>query len=305
MNKTNNKLAAILLVLGALAINAQAAPIAVGTKIGLAPGATLTDDAGNDWFDFATTNTTYNTIHGLDGVTVDGVSVQVTGGGFNDAGENDWIGLSTNGGSAPAEFVDSVTTDLLFNNTTITITGLDTGLIYDIYTVSHGGGAGFDTVEDTHTVTGDVSYGSSTHTRGDARLNGTFHTFLGVSPDISGQIVLTTTQPAGTNAAFNGLLIEAKAGVDGDGDGLPDAWELEHFGDLDEIATGDPDMDGLDNAGELLANTDPTDNDSDDDTLLDGAEVNTHGTNPLLTDTDGDTLSDSDEVNVYSRACPN
>ena len=129
MNKAINKLAAILLVLGGLAINAQAAPIAVGSKIGLAPGPTLTADAGNDWFDFAATGT-YNTIHDLDGVTVDGVSVQVTGGvGFNTAGEDNWIGLSTNGGSAPAEFVDSVTTDLLFNNTTITITGLDTGLI--------------------------------------------------------------------------------------------------------------------------------------------------------------------------------
>lgn len=274
-------------------------PIVAGRKIGLAPGTTLTDDAGNDWFDFVGTGT-YNTIHDLDGLTVDGLSVTVAGSlGFNTAGENNWVGLSTNGGAAPAEFVDSVTTDLLYNDATITITGLDTELRYDIYTVSHGGGAGHDADEDTHTITGDVSYGSSTHTRGDARLNGTFHTFLDVTADSSGQIVLVTSQPSGSNAAFNGLLLEAKVGLDGDDDGLLDSWELAYFGDLDEVGSGDPDLDGLDNAGELLANSDPTDDDTDDDGLLDGAEVNTHGTDPLLVDTDGDTLSDFDEVNTH------
>ncbi len=41
---------------------------------------------------------------------------------------------------------------------------------------------------------------------------------------------------------------------------------------------------------------DPTDPDTDDDGLLDGAEVNTHGTNPLLADTDGDGLDDAGEL---------
>ena len=128
-------------------IPAQAAVISVGTQIGIAPGPTATDDVGNDWFDFDATGT-YNVIHDLDGVTVDGVSVTVAGGvGFNTAGEDNWVGLSTNGGGAPAEFVDSVTTDLLFNNTTITITGLDTSLTYNLYSVSHGGGAGYDAAE--------------------------------------------------------------------------------------------------------------------------------------------------------------
>ena len=179
----------------------SAAPLAAGMQIGLAPGPNPTDDAGNDWNDFASTNTTYNTIHNLDGV-----SVQLAGGGINTAGEDNWVGLSTNGGSAPAEFVDSVTTDLLFNPLTLTITGLDTSLTYDLYSVSHGGGSGFDSRQDTHTVTGDVGYGSSVVNRGDARVNGTFHTFLGVSPDNTGTIVLATTAPS-NNPAFNGLLI--------------------------------------------------------------------------------------------------
>jgi hypothetical protein len=197
------------LLLALSGASADAAAIVAGRQIGLAPGSTPTDDVGNDWFDFNSTGV-YNAIHDLDGVAVDGVSVTVVGGvGFNGAGENNWVGLSTNGGGAPAEFVDSVTTDLLYNNVTITISGLDTGLSYDIYSVSHGGGSGYDNTLDTHTVIGDVSYGSSTHSRGAARLNGAFHTFLGVSPDVSGQIVLQTTQPSGSNAAFNGVLINA------------------------------------------------------------------------------------------------
>jgi len=194
------------LAVSCVAATASAAPLTAGMQIGIAPGPTATDDAGNDWNDFASTNTTYNTIHNLDGVTVDGVSVQLAGGGINTAGEDNWVGLSTNGGSAPAEFVDSVTTDLLFNPLTLTITGLDPSLTYDLYSVSHGGGSAFDSRQDTHTVTGDVGYGSSVVNRGDARVNGTFHTFLGVSPDNSGTIVLATTAPS-NNPAFNGLLI--------------------------------------------------------------------------------------------------
>jgi hypothetical protein len=199
--KLTNKLIGTLMALGALAIPAQAAVLAVGTQIGIAPGPTVTDTVGNDWNDFAAPSTD-NTIHDLDGVAVDGVTVTIAGGGFNDAGENSWVGL----GSAPAAFVDSVTTDLWFNGTSMTITGLDTSLTYNLYSVSQGGGAGFDGNDDTHTVTGDVVYGPSTVNRGDARLLGDFHTVLGVSPDGSGQIVLSLDA---SNPALNGLLIEA------------------------------------------------------------------------------------------------
>ncbi|NND64538.1 MAG: hypothetical protein HKM24_01120, partial [Gammaproteobacteria bacterium] len=46
---------------------------------------------------------------------------------------------------------------------------------------------------------------------------------------------------------------------DTDNDGLPDDWEMDHFGDLDETATGDFDLDGATNLAEYNANTDPTD----------------------------------------------
>lgn len=45
--------------------------------------------------------------------------------------------------------------------------------------------------------------------------------------------------------------------TDSDGDGLPDEWEREHFGSLDQTGEDDPDGDGLSNLDEHLAETDP------------------------------------------------
>lgn len=49
-------------------------------------------------------------------------------------------------------------------------------------------------------------------------------------------------------------------GGDSDGDGIPDAWELLKFGNLTTAnGTSDRDGDGLSDVGEYLADTDPTD----------------------------------------------
>ena len=48
-------------------------------------------------------------------------------------------------------------------------------------------------------------------------------------------------------------------GVDTDNDGLPDAWELTHFGNLGDAAGDDPDGDGTTNLQEYHAGTDPND----------------------------------------------
>jgi hypothetical protein len=45
--------------------------------------------------------------------------------------------------------------------------------------------------------------------------------------------------------------------VDLDGDGLSDSWEMTHFGNLNQTATGDPDGDGLTNLLEFQLGTNP------------------------------------------------
>lgn len=92
--------------------------------------------------------------------------------------------------------------------------------------------------------------------------------------------------------------------VDTDRDGLRDDWERDHFGNLDQAAGDDPDLDGLSNAGELQRRTNPKAADTDGDGLKDRAETGTGtfvgpadtGTNALVTDTDGDGLGDAVET---------
>lgn len=84
--------------------------------------------------------------------------------------------------------------------------------------------------------------------------------------------------------------------ADSDGDGLPDTWEMQHFGDLTHEGAQDEEPDGLTNYEEVDNDTDPLDADSDDDGLTDGAEVHEHGSDPNDPDTDDDGLDDAAEV---------
>ncbi len=82
-------------------------------------------------------------------------------------------------------------------------------------------------------------------------------------------------------------------GLDTDGDGVGDAFELANGMDpFTDDAQLDPDLDGLPNRGEFTAGTNPRVADTDGDTLSDGAEV-ALGTDPTKRDTDGDGLDDN------------
>jgi len=87
-------------------------------------------------------------------------------------------------------------------------------------------------------------------------------------------------------------------GVDSDGDGIPDDYEIAHGMNPNDPTDAqlDFDHDGLTNLQEFLLGTDPNNPDTDGDGLSDGDEVNIFHTNPLVADTDGDGIPDGLEV---------
>ncbi|MDA0810830.1 MAG: hypothetical protein O3C21_00340 [Verrucomicrobia bacterium] len=95
--------------------------------------------------------------------------------------------------------------------------------------------------------------------------------------------------------------IAPTAALDSDGDGLPDAWEQEWFGNLNQTGDADADADGLTNAEELAFSfqLNPNKADTDSDLLTDGEEVKTYKSDPRLADSDGDTLTDGAEVKTH------
>jgi len=125
------------------------------------------------------------------------------------------------------------------------------------------------------------------------------------TPSAPAQVIQVSTVGFASGVFVSGdkVYVATSAGVeifsillDSDGDGLPDSWEIQYFGDLSRNGTLDWDGDGISDRGEYLAGTHPKNTDTDGDGLSDGIEVFTHGTNPAAADTDGDGLSDGEEV---------
>ncbi|MGD9419943.1 MAG: sulfatase-like hydrolase/transferase [Verrucomicrobiota bacterium JB025] len=107
----------------------------------------------------------------------------------------------------------------------------------------------------------------------------------------------TYYSPWDTDFFVRGSAIDATMyGTDSDDDGLSDVWEFLHFQGLGETDEDDPDDDGVDNAAEQTAGTDPNEADSDSDGLDDAVEI-AGPTDPLDSDSDDDGLSDGVETN--------
>ena len=124
--------------------------------------------------------------------------------------------------------------------------------------------------------------------------------------------VQTTAQTAGDRFTdiFNLILTG-----DSDSDGLPDAFEKRFTEDLARLSgqnNADADQDGLSDLQEFehingeFPDLNPTNPDTDGDTLLDGEEIAGAGqrppTSPTLADTDGDGLNDKAENNTGTFA---
>jgi hypothetical protein len=86
--------------------------------------------------------------------------------------------------------------------------------------------------------------------------------------------------------------------TDADGNGIPDTWELAHFGRTGVDPLADPDADGLSNRREFELGSNPMLVDTDGDGLPDGWEAN-HGTDLLRADSAVD--ADGDGLNALAE----
>ena len=108
--------------------------------------------------------------------------------------------------------------------------------------------------------------------------------------------------PALTSASVN------CTAADKDSDGMPDYWEDDVAHACTDANVSDAeidfDEDGLTHLEEFNAGTNPCDEDTDGDGLLDGEELDTYFTDPLSADTDGDGLPDSVETDTDTYISP-
>jgi len=153
-------------------------------------------------------------------------------------------------------------------NNTNPVAGWINGHVYDSVTG--------ESIDDAVVTVGSVDF--------TAALDGYY---LGQIPPA--EYTITATASGYAQKSYSGVVIGDGAMVtknfplvmsgDGDGDGMADWWELQHFGNLDRDGTLDWDGDGLIDLAEFDYDTDPTNPDSDGDGCSDGDEVGA-GTDP-------------------------
>ena len=168
----------------------------------------------------------------------------------------------------------------------------------------------FPSLIGTHDLTGQAAFnGDSTDVGLGTFITSTATSPIGIPAGSTVQVRLTAGFDANTLGVFSPAwevtAFRVTKEVDGDADGMPDAYEIANglsAGDPGDAST-DADSDNLSNLDEYLLGTDPQDDDSDDDGLKDGVELNggayvdasNTGTDPLNPDSDGDGLLDGAE----------
>lgn len=253
---------------------AHGAPLLPGKKIGVDYGPTLTTNWNN--FTGNGSKAAGSVVH-LDGTVSDLLAMTVSNGQFyNNDGTNNWVGLQSNGTSiapnpkAPAEFVESVTTDIAGNFSLgdanpfrLVVTGLNPYLAYKIDSVSTAA-SGSNT--ESLSVVGDITYGPTAISRPLTLTQGLYHSFASVVPTSGGQLTFNSIDSgAGTNPIVNGTLIEVLAPtaaglLDNDGDTMPSWWEVAYQFDPESNLDGgsaDFDLDGVPNVDEFAGGSDP------------------------------------------------
>jgi autotransporter-associated beta strand protein len=196
--------------------------------------------------------------------------------------------LAINGLELIATTPPSAPTDIQFSTTTVTRTAVE-GTVAGTLTTTD------PTPADTFTYT--LVAGAGGENNGDFEIVGNQLVVdrqlaeLATGATISVRIRSTDAAGGFFEKAFPLTVVN-----DSDADGLDDFWELFHFQDLDEIASGNPDNDGLTHLEEEEAGTLPLVADTDGDRLNDGPELKTYFTDPLDPDSDDDGLWDDEEV---------
>jgi hypothetical protein len=96
----------------------------------------------------------------------------------------------------------------------------------------------------------------------------------------STDFTLECVGPGGSVSAVASVEVHEPSAEDSDGDGMSDEWEQFWFGNLSHDGAADDDGDGLDNAGEYAASTNPTEGDTDGDGSGDYEEL-FYGSSPV------------------------
>ena len=224
--------------------------------------------------------------------------------GLNQSMIRDWIGFDNrvaSGGNG----------DAVESQMTFTLTGLPAGKY--LY-VSHHHDLGAEQGDYTVSVT-DANRSDETLFTKSGSSNNAITVTPGSSPSVlpsKSNFVIESSGPASpviiryssleVPQAFEGFVVvngvEITPTIDTDNDGIPDDVETASGVSNPAVADSnlDADNDSLTSLEEYYLGTNLADDDTDDDGLKDGAEVNDHGTNPFISDSDNDGLTDGQEV---------